>query len=1145
MEQNAKHLAYPHIDSYNRFVNSTLPKLAQSFEPISVTDKFNNAITISVEEIRVESPAVKEGTGKKALKRNVLPSECRLTSQSYQSEVFASLQTVVNGAVSTQEVSLGIIPVMVRSELCYLSEMKDAQMIKAKEEPNDFGGYFIYKGTEKICRLIQIQKKYVPFGIYRPGMSKKSKNMSEHAVSYKSARPSGQTSMFVLHYFTDHSIKIRVKMGKKEYYIPLHLVLRGLSGKTDQEIRESFKGVLKDDDLMEYVDLLLQSFSFHAEYTQKEALTYLGSKFRLYYHVSPVELASVGSRLKKQKKASMFASATAEEPIEELEKSIYEYTSMLSDMECGMNFINNTVAVHTASATEKYDLLVLCIAKLFQQVSGKIPADNGDALSFHEAITVGDTLTEIAVDKMQMIRKTFINELVASIHYLSISVTDITALSRVIKKAVSPFTSSMHRLLASGVLSFNNLGSYAMMQQAGFTITAERLNFLRFFSHLRSLHRGAFFEAMRTSTVRKLLPESWGFLCPVHTPDGSPCGLLTHLSHACAISHQTYALSTAELIRSGMNHLMSNLSGIPIIQNGRVMGTISEKSIESFIESLRRKKILGGKFKYAEIIYNTQTLNIINTPNRFVRPLMNIKENAVEYIGSSEQLHIQIEGLSSGKKETAEKIQKIAEMCRNQDVVRVEPTHREIAATNILSVVAGSTPLGNFNPSPRNMYQCQMAKQSMGTAPHTQKHRTDQKIYCLDYVQTPTMHTNLYAKYGLGDYPNGKNITIAILSYTGYDLEDAVILNKASVDRGFMRGAVIKTEAINFSDMPDMEIGTLNDKEGLPDVGKLIKDKETIYTTVNTKFLEEKAHKSHALENMRVQNVSIYQSSNGKRAANITMRIPRVPTIGDKFSSRHGQKGVCSILYEDEDMPFNESGITPDLIINPHAFPSRMSIGMFIENIAAKTGAMLGTPMDGTMFKYGEEGRPDSKSSIGSVPGPESDGISASEYFGNMLESVGFKRGGGEVLYSGITGKPLAVDVFFGIVYYQRLRHMVSDKYQVRSVGAVDPLTKQPVGGRRKGGGVRLGEMERDVLISHGAASLLNDRMLMCSDYTILNVCKQCNSLSFFQAWMCTECKNARNLVRAEFPHVFKYLVAELASVNIQCKVKMERIDAC
>ncbi|KAJ2812164.1 hypothetical protein FBU31_007642, partial [Coemansia sp. 'formosensis'] len=212
------------------------------------------------------------------------------------------------------------------------------------------------------------------------------------------------------------------------------------------------------------------------------------------------------------------------------------------------------------------------------------------------------------------------------------------------------------------------------------------------------------------------------------------------------------------------------------------------------------------------------------------------------------------------------------------------------------------------------------------------------------------------------------------------------------------------------------------------------------------------------------------------QAIAVTFRIPRSPIIGDKFSSRHGQKGVCSVKFPAIDMPFTETGMQPDVIINPHAFPSRMTIGMFVESIAAKAGALHGLCQDATPFQFDET-------------------HTAADYFGEQLRAAGYNYHGSEPMYSGVTGQEMRADIYIGVVYYQRLRHMVSDKYQVRTTGSVNPLTHQPVKGRKKGGGIRLGEMERDALIAHGAAYFLQDRLMNCSDYSLAYVCRTCGSI--------------------------------------------------
>jgi len=289
----------------------------------------------------------------------------------------------------------------------------------------------------------------------------------------------------------------------------------------------------------------------------------------------------------------------------------------------------------------------------------------------------------------------------------------------------------------------------------------------------------------------------------------------------------------------------------------------------------------------------------------------------------------------------------------------------------------------------------------------------------------------------------------------------------------------------------------------------------------------------------------------------ITLRIPRNPVIGDKFSSRHGQKGVLSVLWPQIDMPFSESGISPDIIINPHAFPSRMTIGMLIESMAGKSGALHGMYQDATPFSFHESG----------------DQI-AVDYFGEQLRDAGYSYYGSEPLYSGVSGCLVQADLYIGIVYYQRLRHMVSDKYQVRATGRVNVLTRQPIKGRKKGGGIRLGEMERDSLLSHGTAFLLHDRLVNCSDRHVAYACRRCGDLLSPTTERCTVlsagqafdansggkaklrvfCRNAkcRDVTKMRedgndemvepiaLPYVFRYLTNELAGMNIKMTLDIQ-----
>ncbi len=281
--------------------------------------------------------------------------------------------------------------------------------------------------------------------------------------------------------------------------------------------------------------------------------------------------------------------------------------------------------------------------------------------------------------------------------------------------------------------------------------------------------------------------------------------------------------------------------------------------------------------------------------------------------------------------------------------------------------------------------------------------------------------------------------------------------------------------------------------------------------------------------------------------ASISFRIPRNASVGDKFASRAGQKGICSQRWPTEDLPWTESGLVPDIVFNPHGFPSRMTIAMMIECMAGKSGALHGLVHDATPFKFGEE---------------EGHDVDAIDFFAKQLETAGYNYYGTETLYSGTDGVELTADIFFGIIHYQRLRHMVSDKYQVRSVGGIDQITRQPIKGRRRGGGVRFGEMERDALLAHGTMFLLQDRLFHGSDKARVKVCTSCGSLlsprvvvpakkmenrekkqvmlSKFREHIaeCVVCDKADCVRDVYLPYIFLHLVCQLASVNI--KIKME-----
>ncbi|KAM5227382.1 DNA-directed RNA polymerase I subunit RPA2 isoform 2-T2 [Ctenodactylus gundi] len=523
-------------------------------------------------------------------------------------------------------------------------------------------------------------------------------------------------------------------------------------------------------------------------------------------------------------------------------------------------------------------------------------------------------------------------------------------------------------------------------------------------------------------------------------------------------------------------------------------------------------------------------LFLFTTPCRLVRPVQNLELGKEELIGTMEQLFMNV-------------------AIFEDDVLAGVTTHQELFPHSLLSVIANFIPFSDHNQSPRNMYQCQMGKQTMGFPLLTYQDRSDNKLYRLQTPQSPLVRPYMYDYYDMDNYPIGTNAIVAVISYTGYDMEDAMIVNKASWERGFAHGSVYKSEFIDLSEKikqgddslvfgvkpGDPRIMQKLDDDGLPFIGTKLQYGDPYYSYLNLNTGESYVVHYKSKENCVIDNIKVCSNDtgNGKfKCVCITMRVPRNPTIGDKFASRHGQKGILSRLWPVEDMPFTESGMVPDILFNPHGFPSRMTIGMLIESMAGKSAALHGLCHDATPFIFSEEN-------------------SALEYFGEMLKAAGYNFYGTERLYSGISGVELEADIFIGVVYYQRLRHMVSDKFQVRTTGARDKVTNQPIGGRNVQGGIRFGEMERDALLAHGTSFLLHDRLFNCSDRSVAHVCVKCGSLLSpllekpppswsamrNRKYNCTLCNRSDTIDTVSVPYVFRYFVAELAAMNIKVKL--------
>jgi DNA-directed RNA polymerase subunit B len=474
-----------------------------------------------------------------------------------------------------------------------------------------------------------------------------------------------------------------------------------------------------------------------------------------------------------------------------------------------------------------------------------------------------------------------------------------------------------------------------------------------------------------------------------------------------------------------------------------------------------------------------------------------------------------------------------------------EHTHLEVDASSIFGVVSAVLPYPEHNSGPRITMACAMAKQSLGCYLTNFNVRYDTRAYLLYFPQQPIVQTSTYKALNLAEKAAGQNCVIALTSYHGYNMADAIVINKSSVDRGLARTVMFKTYETEERmypggqkdkiEIPGPDVGGFRGEEAykhLAEDGIIfpeadVKGKEVLVgKTSPPRFLEEisvfgaveekKRESSLSLkpgEKGRVDSVLITEGPSGNRLVKVRIRSIKVPEVGDKLASRHGQKGVLGLLVPSSDMPFTAGGVIPDLIVNPHAIPSRMTAGHLLEMLGGKAGSFKGKLMSGTAFSGNTE-----------------------DDYKKMLKEVGFEEYGEEILYDGLTGQQIKSKIFVGVIYYQRLHHLVSNKMHVRSRGPVQLLTHQPTEGRAREGGLRFGEMERDCLIGYGASMLIKERLLGESDKTVQLVCEECGSFAIHDYArnrdVCPVCES-ENVEPVEISYAFKLLLDEIKSLYI------------
>ena len=1189
---NPQVLVKHHIDSYNDFFRTGIKNIFRERNPIILQKEQD----LNTKEFKYRCELYlggRDGTqiyyGKPVIyddnrEHYMYPNEARLRNMTYGITIHYDLEvdfyiTDDDGIVkqSTENYSkifLGRFPIMLQSDLCILNGLNREVRYNMGECRNDYGGYFIIDGKEKVIisqekfadNMLYIRDNYNELYSHGADIRTVSEDSSkpERTLSVRILAPTGQ--------YSNNQIVVNIPNVRKP--IPLFIVFRALGVISDKEIIEYCLLDLEQNSAM--VDLFIPSIHDAGKiFTQETALEYIKTftKGHTVNHVLDILMnyfmPNVGELNFQQKAYS-------------LGYIVYNLLLVFTKMEAPTD--------RDSFKFKRVEVPGMLLYNLFKEYFKlqhdhiKLKLDSEYNLKKSKTIYQDDNFKEVVSKNYERI----FNERILETGF---------------KKAFK-----------------GNWGAEEHTKRLGAVQDLNRLSYNSFISHLRKINLPMDSSA-KVVKPRLLHGSQWGLIDPVDTPDGGNIGFHKHMAISTHITSGCSSYPMMVFLRSICNMKLLEecnskflFGATKIIVNGTWVGAITNP--QEIIRLLKKYKRNGLLPIYNSVSWNIKKneLIVFTDSGRLCRPIFYIDENrkvsfkkkeilekingnnftwkeliggfakkSDEYFDVNSCKYYKINELYNTdnfeKLENSEAIieyidtteEETALISMDYDYNENKPyTHVEIHPSLLLGVMGNQIVFPENNQLPRDLFSCGQSKQAVSLYNSNFFSRIDKMGVVLNAGQVPLIKSRYLQYINNEEHPYGENVIVAIMVYGGYNVEDSILFNEGSVKRGMFRttyynmyetreeSSKIGENAIDshFQNIEDANIsGTKHgydysvlDKYGLIKENTEMDDKKVVIGKVQTNLANPNMGIDASIYPKKgqlgfVDKTFMTEDEEGFRLAKVRVREERVPAIGDKFCSRCGQKGTVGLIIPEESMPFTEDGIRPDIIINPHALPSRMTIGQLVETLMGKACVNVGGYGDCTAFV--NKG-------------------SKHELFGKILNQNGYNSTGNQILYNGMTGEQLDAQIFIGPTYYMRLKHMVKDKVNYRARGPIEMMTRQTVGGRANDGGLRIGEMERDGIIAHGATSFLQESMLTRGDEYYMAVCNNTGTIAIYnqnQNLFLSPMadgpikfretidntlnienitKYGRNFSVLKIPYAFKLLIQELQTMNIQMRLITE-----